>query len=303
MEWKTWLTETMGVRYPIIAGALHRIGTSALAAPFSAAGGLGIITAGSFNTAEELTKDIKRAREITDKPIAVNISMGGACSNPAEMRDAAIEERVAAIFTSVYNAEEHGRAIKTAGIPWVHKIATMKHAEAAQRQGADAVVIVGVEGVGQKNRYQNTTLINMVMANRLLSVPFIAAGGIGDARSFLAAMAMGAQGIYLGTVTMALKECPWTEKGKQMLVDADPFDPTTIERVFQPPAPERDELVRQGRPARAGQSGGNAWLGSMAVGMIDRVKTSKELIDEIIAGAEEILKGENALGRSLRTLF
>lgn len=302
MEWKTWLTETVGIKYPIIAGALHRIGTSALAGPFSDAGGLGNIVAGCFETPEELAADIKRAREMTDKPIAVNISLGGGCPNPAEMRDAAIEERVDCIFTSVYNAEEHGKVIKAAGIPWIHKIATMKHALAAQSHGADAVIIVGIEGVGQKNRYQNSTLVNMVMANRLLKIPFIAAGGIGDARSFLAAMAMGAQGVYLGTATMALKECPWSEKGKQLLVEADPFDPETIERVFQPPAPERDDLIRQGQRQRAGQSGGNAWLGSMAVGTIDRVKTAKELIDEIVSGAEEILRGDNALGRSLRTL-
>jgi nitronate monooxygenase len=302
VEWKTWLTERVGIKYPIIAGALHRIGTSALAAPFSEAGGLGNIVAGSFDTPEELTADIRKAREMTDKPIAVNISLGGACANPAEMRDAAIDQKVDCIFTSVYNAEEHGKVIKAAGIPWIHKIATMKHALAAEQQGADAVIIVGVEGVGQKNRYQNTTLINMVMANRLLKIPFIAAGGIGDARSFLAAMAMGAQGVYLGTATMALAECPWSEKGKQLLVEADSFDPETIERVFQPPTPERDDKIKQGERVRAGESGGNAWLGSMAVGMIDRVKTARELIDEIITGAEEILKGDNALANSLRTL-
>lgn len=302
MQWKTWLTETTGIKYPIIAGALHRIGTSALAAPFSEAGGLGNIVAGCFKTPEELVDDIRRARGLTDKPLAVNLSMGGACPNPAEMRDAAIDERVACIFTSVYNAEEHGKVIKAAGIPWIHKVATMKHALAAQKQGVDAIIMVGIEGVGQKNRYQNTTLINMVMANRLLKIPFIAAGGIGDARSFLAAMAMGAQGVYLGTATMALEECPWSQRGKQMLVESDPFDPQTIERVFQPPTLERDDLIRRGERVRPGQSGGNAWLGSMAVGMIDRIKTSKELIDEIITGAEEILTGDNAFGRSLRTV-
>ncbi len=302
MEWKTWLTERTGIKYPLIAGALHRIGTSALAAPFSDAGGLGNIVAGSFETPKELEADIKKAREMTDKPIAVNISLGGACQNPAEMRDAAIGQKVDCIFTSVYNAEEHGKVIKAAGIPWIHKIATMKHALAAQSQGADAVIIVGVEGVGQKNRFQNTTLINMVMANRLLDIPFIAAGGIGDARGFLAALALGAEGVYLGTATMALEECPWSERGKHLLVEADPFDPETIERVFQPPTPERDDSIRRGERIKAGQSGGNAWLGSMAVGMIDRVKTSKELIDEIVTGAEEILRGDNAFGRSLSTL-
>ncbi len=302
MEWNTWLTERVGIKYPIIAGALHRIGTSALAAPFSEAGGLGNIVAGSFETPEELTADIRKAREMTDNPIAVNISLGGACANPAEMRDAAIDQKVDCMFTSVYNAEEHGKVIKAAGIPWIHKIATMKHALAAEQQGADAVIIVGVEGVGQKNRYQNTTLVNMVMANRLLKIPFIAAGGIGDARSFLAAMAMGAQGVYLGTATMALEECPWSERGKQLLVEADSFDPETIERIFQPPTSERDDKIKRGERVRAGESGGNAWLGSMAVGMIDRVKTARELIDEIINGAEEILKGDNALANSLRTL-
>jgi nitronate monooxygenase len=302
VQWKTWLTQTLGIKYPVIAGALHRIGTSALAAPFSEAGGLGIITAGSFKNPQELLEDIKKARDMTDKPIAVNLSMGGACQRPDEMRDAAIEQKVECMFTSVYNAKEHGDVIKAAGIPWIHKIATMKHAQAAERQGADAVVIVGVEGVGQKNRYQNTTLVNMVMANQRLRVPFIAAGGIGNARGFLAAMAMGAQGVYLGTVTMALKECPWTEKGKQLMVEADPFKPEFMERVFRPPAPDRDERIRRGERARAGEPGGNAWLGSMSVGTIDTIRTAKEFIDEMMGGAEEILQGDNAFGNSLRTL-
>lgn len=302
MEWKTWLTETVGIQYPVIAGALHRIGTSALAAPFSDAGGLGIITAGSFATPEELVEDINKAREMTDKPIAVNLSLGGACPRPDEMRDAAIDQKVECMFTSVYNAKEHGDIIKEAGIPWIHKIATMHHALAAEKQGADAVVIVGVEGVGQKNKHQNTTLINMVMANSRLGIPFIAAGGIGDARGFLAAIAMGAQGVYLGTVTMALEECPWTENGKRLMVEADPFDPEFIERVFQPPTTERDENIRKGERIKAGQSGGNAWLGSMAVGTIDKVKTSKEFLDEMMQGAEDILRGDNAFGNSLRTL-
>lgn len=302
MEWKTWLTETIGIKYPLVAGALHRIGKSALAAPFSEAGGLGNIVAGSFETPEELEEDIKRAREMTDKPIAVNLTMEGSIPFKDEMRDAAIEQEVSCIFTSAYKAAEHGEKIKAAGIPWIHKVATMKHALAAEQQGADAVIIVGVEGVGQKSREQNTTLINMVMANRLLKVPFIAAGGIGDARGFLAAMAMGAQGAYMGTATMALSECPWSKTGKQLLIESDPFDPEIIKRVFKPPTAERDDLLRKGEKVSVKEMGGNFWLGSMAVGMIDRVKTAKEFIDEIINGAEEILKGDNALANSIRSL-
>ena len=149
MEWKTRITKLLGCRYPIIQGAFGGFGRSEIAAPVSEAGGFGLIEATAFSKPDKLRKDILKARSITDKPFGVNISLIGH-PHTDEFREVAIEEKVAAIFTSAYKAEEHGRRIKAAGIPWIHKVGTLKHAEAAQRHGADAIVIVGIEGEGER---------------------------------------------------------------------------------------------------------------------------------------------------------
>ncbi|MBA7647747.1 hypothetical protein ES703_55526 [subsurface metagenome] len=319
MQWKTRVTELLGCEYPIIQGAFGGFGTSAIAAPVSAAGGFGIITAGALRTPERLRQDIAKARSMTDKPFGVNLSIG-ICPHIDEMREVAIEERVPVIFTAAYRADDHGKRVQQAGLKWVHKVATIKHALAAERQRADAVVIVGLEGAGFKNITQLPTLITITTAVRLLRIPVIAAGGIGDARGFLAALGMGAEGIYMGTSFMATKECPISDRYKQALVAAQPWDPEYRDRALAPPRPEEyQRVMRERESLPLGQ-----WLmnlervllketpdtpidwesdyqewdpevalrisgGSLAVGVIDKVVTAKELIDSIIGEAEKIL--------------
>lgn len=306
MEWKTRVTDMLGCRYPIIQGAFGGFGRSDIAAPVSEAGGFGIITATALNTPEKLRRDIRKARSMTDRPFGVNLSLIG---HPRidELRDVAIKERVAAIFTSAYKGEEHGRRIKAAGIPWIHKVGTMKHALAAERHGADAVVIVGIEGEGEKAADHLTTMTTVSMATKALRVPVIAAGGIGDGRTFLAALAMGAEGVYMGTAFMATKECRIAERHKQALVKASPYDPDLRSKVFAPPPPGLDELTRQqavyklvgdARPHSVSKPM-PVMSGSMAVGMITEVVTVKELIDRIIREAEDLLAGSGPLGRIL----
>jgi len=313
MEWKTRLTEMLGIKYPIIQGAYGGFGTSKIAVPVSEAGGLGIITAGALKTPQDLRKDIRRAKAMTDKPIGVNLSVGF-CPRIEEMREVAIEEGVAVIETAAYKATEHGKRIKEAGIKWIHKVATVKHAIIAENQGVDAVVIVGMEGVGFKSREQLPTLTSITWAARQLKIPIIAAGGIGDARSFLAALTMGAEGVYMGTAFMATKECPINERHKQYLVDTAPDDHRLINKVLTPPDPKQLEKVMK----QKGKIPHDEWLAklemvllkedsdkeksleseevlrlapaSLAVSTIDRVVTVRELIDSIIKGAEEILK-------------
>ena len=175
MNWNTTVTELLGSKYPIIQGAFGGFGTSA---PVSEAGGFGIITASSWRTPERLREDIKKARSMTDKPFGVNLSVG-LCPRIDEMREVAIEEMVPVIFTSAYRADNHGKRIQEAGLKWVHKVATVQHALAAERQGADAVVIVGLEGTAFKSIFQLPTLISITTAVKQLKVPLIAAGGIG----------------------------------------------------------------------------------------------------------------------------
>jgi len=307
MEWRTKVTDLLGCQYPIIQGAFGGFGSSVLAAPVSEAGGFGIITATALNTPGKLRKDIRKARSMTDKPFGVNLSLIGH-PHINELREVAIEESVAAIFTSAYKAQDHGKRIKEASIPWIHKVGTLKHAQAAESHGADAVVMVGIEGGGEKAALHLSTMTSISMTTKILGIPVIAAGGIGDSRTFLAALAMGAEGVYMGTAFMATKECPIAERHKQALVKASPSDPDLRNKIFAPPPPGLDELTRK---QEVWQLVGDArphsvsrpmpvMGGSMAVGAITEIVTVKELIDRIIREAEELLTGDSPLGRILK---
>lgn len=296
----------LGCRYPIIQGAFGGFGRSDMAAPVSEAGGFGIITATALNKPEKLRRDLRKAWSMTDKPFGVNLSLIGH-PHIDELREVAIEEKVAAIFTSAYKAEEHGRRIREAGIPWIHKAGTVKHAQAAERHGADAVVIVGIEGEGEKAALHLSTMTTVSMATKLLKIPVIAAGGIADGRTFLAALSMGAEGVYMGTAFMATKECPIAERHKRALVKASPYDPELRNKVFAPPPEGLDELTRQqavwqlvgDTKPHSTKRPMPVMSGSMAVGAIDEIVTVKELIERIIGEAEDLLTGSGPLGRIL----
>lgn len=312
--WDTKITRMLGIKYPIIEGAFGGFGTSALAVAVSEAGGLGMITAGAFRSAGEFHDDLRRAKSLTDKPFGVNLT--AMIPGIEEMREIAIEEGVVVVETAAYRADVHGLRAKEAGVKWIHKVATMKHALAAERQGADAVVLVGLEGAGFKSTIQLPTLIAIPWAVRQLSVPVIAAGGIGDARGFMAALAMGAEAVYMGTAFMATEECPISDKYKQILVEGDPIDPKFRDRNLSPPKMDEYERVLKER----GSIPGDEWLlklervlmkesadlpegglwemdleevfrvapGSLAVAVLDKVVTAKELIENIISEAEVI---------------
>lgn len=307
MEWKTRITEQLGIKYPIILGALMQFGRAELAAAVSEAGGLGMITAWPFKTPERLRAQIQKCRSLTDKPFAVNLSP---TVDPilGPMREVAIEERVPMIETAGYRSEEHGKRIKEAGILWYHKVHTVKHAISAERAGADAVCIMGLEGAGLKSPNMLTTFVSVPLAVRALKIPVIAAGGIGEARTFLGALALGAEAVQLGTVFCAVKECQFSEQRKQVLVDADPYDPKWREPIFRTPTLEelKDMMAAQGtgeikRTAlKAEDSGFPKELGlanvSAAIGFIDKVPTSKEFIESVINGAEDILTSQGIGG-------
>jgi len=304
MEWKNRVTELFGIRYPIIQGALMGFGTSDLAAPISEAGALGMITARTLRTPEKLHEEIKRVKSMTDKPFAVNFSPA---TDPIlqPMLDVVIEEKVPIIETAATRGTELGLRAKEAGLIWMHKATTVRHALAAEREGADAVCIVGLEGVGLKNPTMLTTLVTIPLAVREVKIPVVAAGGIGDARTFLAALALGAEAVLLGTVFCAVKECPISDRVKQALVNADPYDPGWRDPILVTPKIEDLEALKQAKDSKAVMQAiakAERWAdtkrtersvgmgtASLAVGFIDRMITAKELIDSIIGGAEEIL--------------
>jgi len=300
MEWKTRITDMLGIRYPIIEGALALMGTADLAAPVSEAGGLGTITSWTVRTPGKLRDEIRRFRSMTDRPFAINLSPAMDPGLDA-LRDTAIEERVPVIETAGSRAVHHGVPVKEAGLIWIHKVHTLQHALAAERDGADAVCIMGLEGAGLKSRLIIPTLVSVPMAVRRLKIPVIAAGGIGDARGFLAALAMGAEAVQLGTAFCAVKECPLAEHHKQVLIEANPFDPKWRDPILATPDPEAVLRLKEAEgtkgvlqaAARMEDTGipkeaGTGAL-SLAIGFIDRVVTARELIEGIIGEAEEIL--------------
>jgi len=273
-----------------------------------------MITAGALKTPENLRKDIRRARSITQRPIAVNLTVG-MCPHIDEMRDVAIEEKVPAVETSAFDAREHGKKLKEAGIVWIHKVATVEHAVAAAAQGADVVVIVGIEGTGFKSIRQLPLSIAIPLAASRIDVPIVAAGGIGSGRGLLSALALGASGIYMGTAFMVTKECPIPEEHKRRLVEYSPSDPVIRDKVLTPPDPEKVRKVMKKR----GSMDDRKWLlrvekvlakeqeddnaeqfndtfevlklapGSLAVGFLNEICTAGELIERIVKEAEMVL--------------
>ncbi len=274
MKFDNVLTRMLGVQYPIIQGAFGwpGTGTSRIAVPVSEAGGLGILTTICYKSPEAFAEDIKRAKSMTDKPFAVNFTlMKGTKYDNAyheEFVKITMEEGIRTVFTSAYDGSVIGRRFKEKGCNWIHKCATIEHALSISQKGVDAVVIVGLEGTGYKNPNQNTTLINMTMGRRLIKVPLIAAGGIGDARGFIAALAMGAVGIYMGTAFMATEEFNVPNKLKDKIVEQSILDPEFRRKIYH--------LDHGGQH-------------SLAAGVVTSKKTVKQYFDEMIQEASEIM--------------
>jgi NAD(P)H-dependent flavin oxidoreductase YrpB (nitropropane dioxygenase family) len=314
MKWRTRLTELLGCEYPIMQGALSRIGNWKFAAAVSETGAHGCITAAVSLTPEKLREDIRRCRDATDKSFEVNLTVG-MCPHIDKMLDVCLEEEIDVIETAVYNADEYGKRIKEAGRKWIHKAATLKHALHAEKHGADAVILVGLEGIGFKQISQLPTMTTIAWAAKHIKIPIIASGGIGDARTFLGALALGAEGIMMGTAFMATKECPISERFKQIMVKATPDHPELRHRVLASPNPNdyeevmkrRDEMpLEKWLPALERvmlktddwRFAPEMWqedydrlsgLMSFAVAYMDSIPTVKEFVDGIIKGAENIL--------------
>ncbi len=317
MEWKTRITDLFGCKYPILEGAFGRTGTWQLAVACSETGALGMITAGASRTPERLRKDINQYRDACDKPFAVNLTFGP-CPHIKEMFEVCLEEKIEIIETAAYKPDIFAPRIKEAGMKWIHKSARVKDALYAENLGADACIVVGLEGAGFKSPEQLPTLITTVWAKRVLKVPFISAGGIGDARGFLGAMGMGADGIMMATAFMATEEYPVSDRAKQGLVQARADDPQQRYRVLTSADPEKYAAVMKLRgtmpemewlwtlegvkpkpyPEAGTRKGGRAVpnLGSsLAVNVIDRVRPVKGLIDDIVREAEELLDKQEFL--------
>ncbi len=281
MIWKTRITEITGIRYPLLMGAFGGWGKSEFASIFSNLGGLGVIPAMNFPKFEDFREDLRKMKQLTKNPFSVNLSLPHGGFNIQEKKtrtkadylkyvEIALDEGVKIFTTSGYKAGFLEQKIHAGGALWFHKCVLIKHALSAEKVGADAVTIVGLEGTGFKHPNTNTTLVNMTMARKLLKIPIIAAGGIGDARGFLAALFSGADAVCLGTALMAAEECPAPEKAKKKWTNIDIFNEDFYETIFH------YNIKHFMAP-------------SMAIGHQRKILPMKDIIDNIIKGAKEIL--------------
>ena len=314
---KTRFTELAGVERPIMQGGMMWVGTAELAAAVSAAGGLGTITALTQPTPEALVKEIDRARTMTDKPLAVNLTILPSITPPpyAEYRQAIIESGIKIVETAGYKPQEHVDDFKAHGVKVIHKCTAVRHALSAERMGVDAISIDGFECGGHPGEDDIPNFILLPRAADELDIPFVASGGMADGRSLVAALALGAEGMNMGTRFIATKEAPVHEKVKQALVAASELDTRLVmrplrntERVLTNVAVER--LLEKERALGAnitfadiaeevagvyprimleGDMEAGAWSCGMVAGLIHDIPTCKDLIDRIMAEANAII--------------
>lgn len=208
---KTRITELFGIRHPIIQGGMHHVGYAQMAAAVSNAGGLGIITGLTQPTPEDLAKEIARCHEMTDKPFGVNLTFLPSFNAPPypEYIDAIIEGGVKAVETAGRSPEKYMAQLKAAGIKVIHKCTSVRHALKAERIGCDAVSVDGFECAGHPGEDDIPNFILLPRAAKELTIPFVASGGMADGRSLIAAMALGAEGMNMGTRFMATKTPPF----------------------------------------------------------------------------------------------
>jgi len=263
-------------------GAFAGLGKPKFAIPVSKAGCLGIVTSHNYRTLTKYEAALDKMEEIK-KPYGINFSIAPPGHERVFLQekdyqkylDVALKdkyEHLRLVSTSAYKGSNIGKRVKEAGKVWLHKCATMKHALSIEKYGPDFIVIVGLEGTGFKNKFQNTTLINMTMAKKLFKVSKpIATGGIGDARGFLAGLMMGASAVCLGTSLMITEECPVSDKFKQRMIDQDPFDEEFYPKIFH-------------------MSTKDSPIYSMSVGFLDKIVPVKDFIEKIIIDSEDILK-------------
>ena len=314
---KTPITEFFGVDRPIVQGGLMWVATAELVSAVSNAGGMGFMTALTFPDAERLREEIRKCREMTEKPFGVNLTFLPTLrppDYPALIR-VCIEERIRFIETAGRNPEPYLPQIKSAGIKVIHKCTSVRHAMKAEKIGCDAISIDGFEAAGHPGEDDVTTLILVPLVRDAVGVPIIASGGFADGRGLVAALALGADGMNMGTRFVATREAPVHDNLKLALVRRSETETRLImrslrntERVLHNRAAEKvleiesrgDTRIQDLIPYVSGLAGkemleaGDVEKATMAagqcIGLIRDIPTCRELLDRIMAEAEEIIK-------------
>jgi nitronate monooxygenase len=314
---QTRITELFGIEHPIIQGGMHYVGFAELAAAVSNAGGLGIITGLTQKTPESLAREIARCRDMTDQPFGVNLTFLPAFTEPPypEYIDAIIAGGIKVVETAGRNPAKYLPQLKAAGIKVIHKCTSVRHSLKAQEIGCDAVSVDGFECGGHPGEDDVPNFILLPLAAEALKIPFVASGGMADGRSLVAALALGAEGINMGTRFIATREAPVHENVKQAIVKASELDTRLVmrslrntERVLKNAAVEDilriekekgdalaiQDIIQQvagvyPRIMLEGDMEAGAWSCGMVAGLIHDIPTCKELIDRIMREADGII--------------
>jgi NAD(P)H-dependent flavin oxidoreductase YrpB (nitropropane dioxygenase family) len=312
---RTRVTEMLGIDHPIVQGGMQWVGTAELASAVSNAGGLGILTALTQPDPDALRREIERCRTMTDKPFGVNLTILPSINPPpyADYRRAIIDMGVRVVETAGYKPQEHVDELKSHGIKVIHKCTAVRHALSAERMGVDAVSIDGFECAGHPGEDDVPGLILIPAAADRLTVPMLASGGFGDGRGLVAALALGAEGINMGTRFCATQEAPIHDNFKQAMVANDERATDLMFRSYRNTArvarnavsQEAIRIERDGQPfeaiahlvkgarGREGLMNGDVdhgvWSAGMVQGLIRDVPTCRDLIERIIAEAEAII--------------
>jgi len=315
---KTKITELFGIEHPIIQGGMHFVGFAELAAAVSNAGGLGIITGLTQGTPEKLEAEIKKCQALTDKPFGVNLTFLPSLTPPdyPGLIEVIIKTGVKVVETAGRNPAVYMPAMKEAGIKVIHKCTSVRHSLKAEDIGCDAVSVDGFECGGHPGEDDIPNFILLPRAADELEIPFVASGGMADARSLVASMALGAEGMNMGTRFIATQDAPVHDNVKQAIVNASELDTrlimrslTNTERVLNNPAVESllakekalgDDLKFEDivdevagvypKVMINGEPEAGAWSCGMVAGLISDVPTVQELIDTIMTEADEIIK-------------
>jgi NAD(P)H-dependent flavin oxidoreductase YrpB (nitropropane dioxygenase family) len=315
---KTRITELFGIQHPIIQGGMHFVGFAELASAVSNAGGLGIITGLTQKTPKDLAAEIARCHEMTDKPFGVNLTFLPAFTAPdyPGYIDAVIDGGIKIVETAGRNPQPYMEQLKKADIKVIHKCTSVRHSLKAEAIGCDAVSVDGFECGGHPGEDDMPNMILLPRAAEELKIPFVASGGMADARSLVASLAMGADGMNMGTRFMATKEAPCHENVKEAIINASELDTRLVmrpirntERVLNNSAVERllekekelgskikiedimDEVAGvYPKVMLDGEMNAGAWSCGMVAGLINDIPSCKELIEGIMAETEALIK-------------
>lgn len=315
---KTRITEMLGIEHPIIQGGMMWVGRAELASAVSNAGGLGILTALTQPTPEDLTKEIARCREMTDKPFGVNLTILPAINPPPyqEYAQAAIENGVKIIETAGRSPELFMPLFKEAGAKVIHKCTSVRHALKAEKIGCDSVSVDGFECAGHPGEDDVTNLVLLPLAASKLSIPMVASGGIGNGAQMAAAMALGAEAVNMGSRFVATKEAPVHENMKQAMVEGDERQTTLMFRTLRNTARVyknsiSEEVVSiEAKPGEtdfadlqplvsgargrercieAGDVDDGIWTVGQVMGLIDDIPSCEELVQRMVSECETII--------------